>query len=238
LFGQLSKTTGGNVLNRRNFLKNTGIAGITLLSLPRLALTKGCSITPSQTAGPFYPLQFPSDCDQNLTQVEGHSTAALGEKILVFGQIMTPNCIPISGAKVEIWQACASGRYNHSFDGNSAPVDPNFQYWAAITTKNDGKYAFLTIKPGSYPVTNEWRRPPHIHFKVTIPDQSQLITQLYFTEETQLNEQDLILQRVPSSQRSLVMTQLKPDASLGVRVGQFNLILGRSQAHHLTPYLG
>ncbi len=211
---------------------------IGLLNFPQLILADKCLITPNQTEGPFYPLNFPSDSDQDLTRVAGHSSIALGEKILIMGRVITPDCIPLKGAKVEIWQACASGRYDHEFDGNSAPIDPNFQYWGLFITKNDGQYSFLTIKPGSYPVTTNWRRPPHIHFKVKIPHQSPLITQLYFTEETQLNRQDRILQRIPSQQRKLVMTELIYNQSLMMRVGKFNIILGEQYADNRTPYLG
>ncbi len=212
--------------SRRNLLKNTLILGIGLIISPRFLADNECFSTPNQTEGPFYPRQFPSDSDQDLTKVAGHSSGALGEKILIVGRVMNPNCVPLGGAKVEIWQACASGRYNHEFDGNIAPIDPNFQYWGSLTTKSDGKYSFLTIKPGSYPVTTNWRRPPHIHFKVTMPHRSPLITQLYFTEENQLNQQDRILQRVPSQQRKLVMTELIQHESLGMRMGEFNIILG------------
>ncbi|MGK7872333.1 MAG: intradiol ring-cleavage dioxygenase [Xenococcaceae cyanobacterium] len=211
---------------RRNLLKKTGRLGIGLLATQLTAGGRGCPTTPRQTEGPFYPLQFPVDQDNDLTLVEGHTERALGEKIIISGRIVTPDCNPIEGARVEIWQACASGRYNHDYDPNQAPLDPNFQDWGYATTGFDGKYSFTTIKPGSYPVTSNWKRPPHIHFKVAAPNLPPLITQLYFSEEEELNQKDRILQRVPPEQRPQVITKLTRVVSLDARVGQFNIVLG------------
>ncbi|GFE69927.1 protocatechuate 3,4-dioxygenase [Chroococcus sp. FPU101] len=196
-----------------------------------------CFITPPQTEGPFYPLEFPIDQDTDLTYVTGHQGDALGEKIRIIGRILTPDCQPITNARVEIWQACASGRYRHEYDGNSAPVDPNFQYWGYAMTQQNGQYAFTTVKPGGYPVTRDWQRPPHIHFKVIAPSLPPLITQLYFEEEQELNQGDRILQRIPIEQRSLVTTKLKTDPKDSRRVGQFDIILGQSEVKKVTPHL-
>ena len=212
-------------ISRRNLLKKTGRLGIGLLATQLTAAGERCSTTPRQTEGPFYPLKFPVDQDTDLTLVEGHLERALGEKIIISGRILTSDCQPIEAAKVEIWQACASGRYNHEYDPNQAPLDPNFQYWSYATTGVDGKYSFTTIKPGSYRVTTDWKRPPHIHFKVSAPNLPPLITQLYFSEEEELNQKDRILQRVPRQQRSQVITDLTSDSSLDARVGRFNIVL-------------
>ncbi|WP_013322011.1 protocatechuate 3,4-dioxygenase [Gloeothece verrucosa] len=215
------------VKNRRIFLKQTSLLGMGLITAP-LSLTKGkCSLTPPQTQGPFYPLQFPLDQNNNLTVIDGHKKAAFGETIVIRGCVLTEDCQPLR-ARVEIWQACASGRYNHDYDPNPAPIDPNFQYWGYATTDDQGKYSFITIKPGGYPVTDDWVRPPHIHFKITAPKLPPLITQLYFSEEEKLNQKDRILQRVPPHQRNLVMMDLKADDSLKVRNGQFNIILNQT----------
>lgn len=187
---------------RRTLLKKTGLLGIGLLAHQLPLASNQCLLTPQQTEGPFYPLQFPQDQNNDLTLIEGHSQPAKGEMIMIKGRVLIDGCQPIKGAKVEIWQACTSGRYNHDYDGNPAPLDPNFQYWGYGTTDDDGQYSFITVKPGSYPVTRDWQRPPHIHFKVTAPTLSPLITQLYFSEETELNQKDRILGRVPPQKKS------------------------------------
>jgi protocatechuate 3,4-dioxygenase beta subunit len=84
---------------------------------------------------------------------------------------------------VEIWQANAGGRYRHRKDGYLAPLDPNFGGCGRTLTDAEGRYQFLTIRPGAYPWPNrgnDWR-PMHIHVSVFGHSFGQrLITQMYF----------------------------------------------------------
>ena len=69
---------------------------------------------------------------------------------------------------VEIWQANAGGRYRHDGDQHPAPLDPNFTGAGRALTDDEGRYRFITIKPGAYPWRNHpnaWR-PAHIHFSL------------------------------------------------------------------------
>lgn len=212
-------------ITRRKILERVKTLGISYMTWPLITVVRPYLSTPEQTQGPFYPLIFPLDEDNDLTWVKDRNKEALGEKIMIVGQVFTANYKPIKNAKVEIWQACYSGRYNHEYDPNQSPIDPNFQGWGWTNTSAEGYYTFKTIKPGGYPVTDDWRRPPHIHFKITMPKQPEFITQLYFTEEQKLNQKDRILQRIPKKKQDLVITQLIKHDTLNIRVGQFNIIL-------------
>ncbi len=212
-------------LTRRHLFKQIQTLSLGYVTLPLAQTNKIYQLTPQQIEGPFYPLKFPLDDDNDLTWLNERKKQAKGEKILISGKILTKDHQPYPAAKVEIWQACYSGRYNHEYDPNNAPIDPNFQGWGWANTDQDGFYLFKTVKPGSYPVTNSWRRPPHIHFKVILPSQKEFITQLYFSEEKTLNQTDKILQRIPKNQQSLVMTNLIKDESLKMRIAQFNLVI-------------
>ena len=212
-------------LTRRNLLKQIHILSMGFVTLPLAQINQQYHLTPQQIEGPFYPVKFPLDDDNDLTWISDRNKQAKGEKIIISGQIFTPEHQPIPTAKVEIWQACSSGRYNHPYDPNNAPIDPNFQGWGWTNTNQDGSYVFKTVKPGSYPVTSSWRRPPHIHFKVTLPNQKEFITQLYFSEDNTLNQRDKILQRIPDHQQSLVITHLIKDEILKIRIGEFNLVI-------------
>ncbi len=212
-------------LNRRNLLKKIKTFSIGYITLPLAQTNKKYDLTPQQIEGPFYPINFPLDDDNDLTWITDKKQQALGEKIIISGQILTRENQPIPAAKVEIWQACSSGRYNHEYDPNQAPIDPNFQGWGRTNTSEDGSYLFKTVKPGGYPVTNSWKRPPHIHFKVTVSSEKQFITQLYFSEEKTLNKIDKILQRIPKNQQSLVITKLIKNNKMQMRVGEFNIII-------------
>ena len=90
---------------------------------------------------------------------------------------------PIPDGFLEIWQANAAGRYVDPGDDHPAPLDPNFAGAGRAVTDDEGRYRFVTIKPGAYPWRNHpnaWR-PAHIHFSVFGTAFTQrLVTQMYF----------------------------------------------------------
>src|SRR5690606_35938424 len=99
------------------------------------------------------------------------------------GRVVDETGRGVPNTLVEIWQANAGGRYRHKKDGYLAPLDPNFGGCGRTLTDSEGRYEFLTIRPGAYPWpnhVNSWR-PMHIHMSVYGSGFGQrLITQLYF----------------------------------------------------------
>ena len=210
--------------SRRSFVKRTLalFALVTTQFLRPRFVTAACIPTPPETAGPFYPLNFPLDKDNDLTFVKNQSQKAQGEVIWIQGRVQDKACQPVPGALVEIWQACTTGRYNHPDDTNSAKLDPDFQYWGKATTNEKGEYGFKTIKPGSYPASWFWTRPPHIHFTVRAHGHSELTTQMYFAGEP-LNHKDRLFRRhLPEEQAQCLVSFYKVK---NTSVGTFNLTL-------------
>lgn len=211
--------------NRRSFLKLGASAAGILLAPRALAATAICELTPEQTSGPFYPGESNFSKDNDLTRLEGRSQRALGQVIYVKGRVLNQRCEPIENANVEIWQACATGRYNNPKDPNPAALDPNFKYWGETFTDRQGQYMFKTISPGAYPADTGWIRPPHIHFRLSRIGHVELITQMYF-QGNKYNEADLILHDVPVGQRSSVIVDFQPasvDLEPGALLGEFNI---------------
>lgn len=143
------------------------------------ALGETCNFTPAQMEGPYYP-QGDLNRDYDLTTLKPGAAPAVGEIVHIEGQVLDKDCRPIPNALVEIWQACYSGKYNHSDDTNNLTLDPNFQYWGRALTAEDGSYLFVTIVPGHYPVGPGQFRPPHIHYKAHAKGYFSLTTQMYF----------------------------------------------------------
>ncbi|MGH7919983.1 MAG: protocatechuate 3,4-dioxygenase subunit beta, partial [Candidatus Dormibacteraceae bacterium] len=121
------------------------------------------------------------DFDADLTHQ--HEGEPIGERITVQGRVMDTEGKPLPNTLVEVWQANAAGRYRHRVDRWPAPLDPNFSGAGRCVTDGEGRYRFVTIKPGAYPWGNHhnaWR-PAHIHFSLLGRAIGQrLVTQMYF----------------------------------------------------------
>ena len=211
--------------SRRIFLKNSLALGTLLVSSlykPSIGYSD-CTLSPKESSGPFYPLSFPIDQDNDLTYLNNKSLSAEGEIIYIKGLVQNESCEPISNALVEIWQACSTGRYNHPDDKNSAKIDSNFQYWGKAITNKDGVYGFKTIKPGSYPVNWFWTRPPHIHFTISSSEYSTFTTQMYFSGDPLNNKDWLLKKHTKAKQTQSVVSFNIPKKE---HIGIFNLTLG------------
>ncbi len=137
--------------------------------------------TLSELTGPVYGHDAVRDNEFDLTKQ--HLGEPLGERIVVAGRVLDEDGRPQPNTLIEIWQANACGRYVHGVDQHPAPLDPNFTGAGRAVTDADGRYKFVTIKPGAYPWGNHhnaWR-PNHIHFSLFGPSfLSRIVTQMYF----------------------------------------------------------
>jgi protocatechuate 3,4-dioxygenase, beta subunit len=135
----------------------------------------------TEVTGPLLGAGRVTAADADLTT--GHAGEPIGERIIVTGRVVDSDCRPVPDTLVEIWQANSAGRYAHAVDDHPAPLDPNFAGGGRCVTDSDGRYRFITIKPGPYPWRNHpnaWR-PAHIHFSLFGRAFTQrLITQMYF----------------------------------------------------------
>jgi protocatechuate 3,4-dioxygenase beta subunit len=110
---------------------------------------------------------------------------------------------PVSGVRIELWQANAVGRYAHPLDdANPAPLDPNFQGYARVQTGADGGFSFTTIKPGGYLVDAQGPRTPHMHWRIESSGR-RLTTQSYFPDEP-ANDSDFVIRAMREDVRLLI----------------------------------
>ncbi len=208
--------------SRRKFLKFAGISSLGgLVAFKAANAVANCDLgaTPEQPLGPFYPKRFPLDSDVDLTRVKGRAANASGEVVIVSGIVSDEQCRPVEGAIVEIWQACVTGKYNHPSDTSNNSLDPNFQYYGMMKSNEKGAYSFRTIRPGSYQASVSWRRPPHIHFKISLRGYEELVTQMYFAGEA-LNSRDLILSDLHPEEQKKVVVEFKKENHLGEIIGK------------------
>ncbi len=161
-----------------------------------------------------------------------------GQRIIVHGRVLDGDGHPVARSLIEIWQANAGGRYRHAADSWPSPLDPYFDGVGRTVTDDEGRYEFVTIKPGPYPWgnhANAWR-PAHIHFSLFGRAFAQrLVTQMYFPDDP-LFTHDPIFNAVPdeAARRRMVaaldMERTAPRWALAFR---FDVVL---RGHAATPF--
>jgi protocatechuate 3,4-dioxygenase beta subunit len=152
--------------------------------------------TLSEVTGPVFGHERLGELDHDLTRQ--HDGEPLGERIILHGQVTDGDGRPVRNTLIEIWQANAAGRYHHVVDRHPAPLDPNFTGAGRAMTDDEGRYRFITVKPGAYPWQNHpnaWRSA-HVHMSLFGPAfATRLVTQMYFPGDP-LFDQDPIFQSV------------------------------------------
>jgi len=184
--------------------------------------------TLSEITGPVYGYGSIGPLDHDLTRQ--HAGEPLGERIVIEGRVIDEDERPVPETLVEIWQANAAGRYRHAEDTHDAPLDPHFGGAGRVLTGADGRFRFVTVKPGAYPWQNHdnaWR-PAHIHFSIFGRSfLTRLVTQMYFPGDPLL-ALDPIFNAIPSvraRQRLISVFDLaltEPAWALGYR---FDIVL-------------
>lgn len=173
--------------------------------------------------------------DMDLT-AQGQA-APLGEKIVVTGRVVDEDGQPVRNSLLEVWQCNSAGRYWHQRDQHDAPLDPNFYGLGKMLTDGDGRYRFVTIKPGPYPWGNHdkaWR-PAHIHFSLFGNVYAQrLVTQMYFPNDP-LFAYDPIFQSIPDlDARQRLVSRFSMDSTVSDQMlgYEFDIVL---RGRNATP---
>ena len=212
-------------ISRRRVLAS-GLSSVALSSVALSPVVAALVPTPRQSLGPFYPSLKPLDPDTDLVAVAGHGKQAAGQVAHVMGRVLDTAGRPVHGARVEIWQCDALGRYHHPRDAGRQGTDggdPNFQGYGVTVLAADGAYRFRTIRPVPYP-----GRAPHIHFAVSEPGFEPLVTQMYVAGEPG-NEKDWLLNNVRDERaRASLIVDFgpAPDIEPGAVKGVFDIVLG------------
>jgi protocatechuate 3,4-dioxygenase alpha subunit len=167
--------------------------------------------TPSQTVGPFFACALPHS--------HGPELIAPGDPraLRVHGQVRDGAGDPVPDAMLELWQANAAGRYAHPEDERAdVPLEHGFAGFGRAYTDGDGRFAFVTLKPGPVPGPGGAPQAPHIAVSVFARGLlDRLVTRIYFPDEEAANAADPVLARIadPALRASLV-ARAEADGSL------------------------
>ncbi|MGC4102853.1 dioxygenase family protein [Ferruginibacter sp.] len=162
-------------MKRRTFVKNTSFTALGISVFGNISWNGkqfvGDSPTTTDILGPFYRPGAP--LRDNLV-LPGSKGTTLVLKGVIFKE---DGKSPVSNALVEIWHCDENQLYDNTSD--------KFNYRGGQITKANGGYKFKTIIPVPYkadPASESSWRPAHIHMRVSVKGQQDLVTQIYFKE--------------------------------------------------------
>jgi protocatechuate 3,4-dioxygenase alpha subunit len=136
--------------------------------------------TPGQTVGPFFALGLDRPEWSNLSRNNPQGT-----RIVIEGRVLDGDGAPVPDAVLELWQANAAGRYDHTDDAQvEKALDPNFHGYGRAATDPQGRFKITTIKPGPVPGRGNALQAPHINVAFFARGLlKQLYTRIYFADE-------------------------------------------------------
>lgn len=112
-----------------------------------------CTLTTS-TMNDYEPEIFQSN--NNLLRKTGEKPIYCGRKIIIKGRLLDQNCVPVSDAKVYLWQVGCDGKYPYKTLRNrvnkkllNLANQTSFTGSGIATTNNKGEFYFITIYPQS-----------------------------------------------------------------------------------------
>ncbi|MGH2607624.1 MAG: protocatechuate 3,4-dioxygenase subunit alpha [Tepidiformaceae bacterium] len=160
--------------------------------------------TPSQTIGPFFAVLLP---------LGGNQLIAPGSPgaIVIEGRVFDGAGDPVADAVVETWQAGPDGHYAHPEDPGHDGIGPggDFTGFGRCHTDAEGRFSFVTLKPGVVPGWDERNQAPHINLSVFARGMlRRLTTRIYFPDERHANERDPVLASIDDAgRRELLVAQ-------------------------------
>lgn len=181
-------------------------------------LNSPSGVTSSSVLGPFHVTDAP-----NVAYGADLMGANAGTALVVEGAVRGSDGAAIAGAEIDIWQTADNGLYS-----NQDPEQTAFNLRAVMTTRDDGRYLFSTLRPAPYTVPADgpvgellaatgrtpWR-PSHLHFIIKAPGYRPLVTEVFPSDDPHLDtdavfgvREDLVMHYAPSEDRSALPAEL------------------------------
>jgi hydroxyquinol 1,2-dioxygenase len=174
---------------RQEFILWSDTLGLSML-VDAMAHELPAGATESTVLGPFYvPGSPPREYGANIAEQEA------GMPAWVHGRILSTDGTPIAGAELDIWQNGDNRLY-----AVQDPDAPEHHLRGRFTTRDDGSYAYLAVRPVPYPIPDDgpvgkmlaatgrhpWR-PAHIHVIARAPGFKTVTTHIFDEESTYLD---------------------------------------------------
>jgi protocatechuate 3,4-dioxygenase, alpha subunit len=164
--------------------------------------------TPSQTVGPFFSIGF-----SWLERTDLTAGAAAGKRTTITGRITDGDGNPVPDAVLEIWQADGNGQHSHPAEASDLITKDRFFGFGRVPVDDEGRFRFITLKPGSSRAPDGTVQAPHLVISVLMRGLlRRLVTRIYFPGEL-ANESDPVLKLVPAPRRHTLIA--KPERASG-----------------------
>jgi hydroxyquinol 1,2-dioxygenase len=166
---------------RQEYILLSDTLGVSML-VDAMNHRKPSGATESTVLGPFYVAGAPElPIGANIAEgVEGEPT-------YFSGWVRAPDGKPIAGAMLDLWSTDGEGWYDVQLKDA-----PGMRARGKIKTDADGRYAFWTVKPVSYPIPTDGPvgkmllkmgrhpyRPAHTHMIVSAPGYENVATHVF-----------------------------------------------------------
>jgi len=166
---------------RQEFILLSDTLGLSML-VTAMAHRKPKGCTEATVFGPFFVDNAPE-----YRNGDDVANGARGEPCFVSGLVRGQGGEPVSGARIEVWQADADGFY----DVQTGDADTH-RARGVLHSLADGRYHFRSIVAEPYPIPHDgpvgrmlealgrhpWR-PAHLHFMITAPGYERLVTHVF-----------------------------------------------------------
>jgi protocatechuate 3,4-dioxygenase alpha subunit len=168
--------------------------------------------TPSQTIGPFFGYALPAGGLPDLVP------AGTPGALVLTGTVRDGAGAPVPDALLEVWQADAAGRFADTSDelGNAQPA--GFTGFGRCPTDADGRFRFVTVRPGPVPGADGASQAPHLDLLVFARGLLKpVLTRVYLPGEP-ANATDPVLASAGDRASGLVARTVGPDLVFDVHL--------------------
>jgi protocatechuate 3,4-dioxygenase alpha subunit len=160
--------------------------------------------TPSQTVGPFLSM--------GLQPLEREDVVPGGTPggLELSGSVLDGAGAPVPDAVVELWQAAPDGTFSPT-----AGRDGDESWFGRSLTDSDGRFRFVTVKPGRVGLDDGRLQAPHLELLVFARGLLRPVrTRAYFPDEPAANASDPVLNGVPEDRRRTLVATAAGNGSL------------------------